>query len=320
MKKSSRLKLGLVAAMVSAAGLAQPALAADFPNQPIRFVTPYPAGGSHSLHAGVITSTAEESFGQPMISVIRPGGGGAVAAAEVARGKADGYTLLFGDPTINSLRPQIEKLPYKVDDFVAVARINYAPAIFVTSPAQPFDDIKGMVDWAKANPGKFVFSSDNVNGFTYTVFELLKARTGATMRGVELGGGGPAVTQLLGGNTMAYAGDSSVVGEHIKSGTLVALCVADTERVQSLPDVPTCIEEGFDVSFQFWRGVLAPKGTPEDVIATLSESFGKLVEDEGFLRLMGRIASDVQFLDHEAFAAALKEEQKTLAEAYGVKP
>lgn len=253
-----------------------------------------------------------------MISIIRAGGGGVVAATEVARAKADGYTLLFGDPTINSLRPQIENLPYKADDFVAVARINYAPAIFVTTSAQPFKTIKEMVEWARANPDKLVHSSDNKNGFTYTVFELLKARTGVSMRGVELGGGGPAVTQLLGGNTMAYAGDPSVVGEHLKAGTLKALCVADIERHKTFPEVPTCKEEGYDVSFQFWRGVLAPKGTPEPVVKALSDSFGKLVKDEGFLRLMGRIASDVQYLDHKAFAAALKEEQKALGEAYGV--
>lgn len=317
MKKPSRLKLGLIAA-AAVVGFAQPAMAETFPDKPIRFVTPYPAGGSHSLHAGVITTTAEEFFGQPMISIIRAGGGGVVAANEVARGKADGYTLLFGDPTINSLRPQIEKLPYTVDDFVPVARINYAPAVFVTAPAQPFKTMKEMVEWARANPDKLVHSSDNKNGFTYTVFELLKARTGITMRGVELGGGGPAVTQLLGGNTMAYAGDPSVVGEHIKGGTLVPLCVADVERLKAFPDVPTCREEGFDVSFQFWRGVLAPKGTPEAVVKQLSDSFGKLVQDKGFLRLMGRIASDVQYLDYQAFGAALKEEQKALAEAYGV--
>jgi len=116
------------------------------PDEPIRFVTPYPAGGSHSLHAGLITAVGESFLGQPLISVIRGGGGGAIAAAEVARSKADGTTLLFGDPTINSLRPQVEDLPYKIDDFVPVARINYSPAIFVTSPNQPFQTIKGNLE------------------------------------------------------------------------------------------------------------------------------------------------------------------------------
>ncbi|MCE8040412.1 tripartite tricarboxylate transporter substrate binding protein [Halomonas sp. MCCC 1A11062] len=286
------------------------------PDEPIRFVTPYPAGGSHSLHAGIITAVGEEFMGRPLISVIRGGGGGAVAAAEVARSTPNGTMLLFGDPTINSLRPQVEDLPYAMEDFVPVARINYSPAIFVTTPDQPFQTIGELVDYADDNPGDVVYSSDNRNGFTYTVFEMLKATADIEMRGVELGGGGPAVTQLLGGNTMAYAGDPSVVGEHLEAGTLVGLCVTDTERFEAYGDIPTCQEEGYDVVFQFWRGVMAPAGTPEAVIAELSDGFERMTQDEGFLRLINQIGSGIQFLGHEAFAEALGAEQAALREAY----
>ena len=294
------------------------AVASDdpLPDEPIRFVTPYPAGGSHSLHAGIITAVGEEFMGRPLVSVIRGGGGGAVAAAEVARSTPDGSMLLFGDPTINSLRPQVEDLPYEMDDFVPVARINYSPAIFVTTPDQPFDSIGGMVDYAAENPDELVYSSDNRNGFTYTVFELLKTNADVEMRGVELGGGGPAVTQLLGGNTMAYAGDPSVVGEHVVSGALIALCVTDTERHPDFEEVPTCREEGFDVVFQFWRGVMAPKDTPEEVIAALSDGFERMTQDEGFLRLINQIGSGIQFLGYQEFGELLKQEQEALREAY----
>lgn len=283
---------------------------------PIRFVTPYPAGGSHSLHAGLITAVGEGFMGTPLISVIRGGGGGVVAAAEVARSKPDGSMLLFGDPTINSLRPQVEDLPYKTDDFVGVARINYSPAIFVTSPKQPYKTLQEFVDYAKANPGKVVYSSDNRNGFTYTVFEMLKEQANIEMRGVEMGGGGPAITQLLGGNTMAYAGAPSVVGEHLKAGTLTGLCVTDTERYKSYPDIPTCKEAGYDVVFQFWRGILAPKGTSDAVVAELSDRFEKLTQDPGFLRLIGKIDSGIQFQGHEEFNKALAAEQEALRKAY----
>ena len=173
------------------------ALGDDFPSKPLRLVTPYPPGGSHSLHAGVIATVAEPYFGEPMISIIRAGGGGAVAATQIAEGDADGYTLLFGDPTINSLRPQVEKLEYTVDDFIGVARINYAPAVFVASPSAPFDDFKGMIDYAKANPNKLVYSNDTHNGFTYTVFEMLKVKTDTEMKGIIFGGGGPAARDMV---------------------------------------------------------------------------------------------------------------------------
>lgn len=283
-------------------------------DEPIRFVTPYPPGGSHSLHAGIITTAAEPHFGQSLISVIRAGGGGAVGATEVANAPADGLTLLFGDPTINSLRPQVEDLPYGVEDFVPVARINYSPAIFVASADAPFATMEEMVSFATDNPGDLVYSSDNLNGWTYTVFELLKARTGADMSGVEYGGGGPAIARLLGGETMAYAGDISVVGEHIESGALVPLCVTDTVRIEALPDVAACPELGYDVVFQFWRGVLAPAGTPPEVVAALSDGFEALMQDEGFLRLIGRIGSSIQFADHEAFGALLSQEITAMAD------
>lgn len=312
--------LTLLSASLAAASLtgANTVLADEshLPDEPIRFVTPYPAGGSHSLHASIITAVGGEFFGRPMISVIRGGGGGAVAAAEVARSTPNGTILLFGDPTINSLRPQVEDLPYAMEDFVPVARINYSPAIFVTTPEQPFQTIGELVEYARDNPDDLVYSSDNRNGWTYTVFEILKSTTDVKMRGVELGGGGPAVTQLLGGNTMAYAGDASVVGGHLEAGTLIGLCVTDIERYNVYPDIPTCQEEGYDVVFQFWRGVMAPAGTPDEVIAELSDGFERMTQDEGFLRLISQIGSGIQFQNHEAFAEALVAEQVALRKAY----
>lgn len=309
-----RAAMGALAAAAAAGG---PAFGQGaFPDKPIRLVTPYPPGGATSLHAAIITAVAEPFLGQPMISVIRAGGGGVVGTTEVARSAADGYTLLFGDPTINSLRPQVENLPFKVDDLVPVCRINFAPVIFVTRPDAPFQDFAGMVAWAKANPNRLVYSSDNVNGLTFTAFEMLKKGAGITGRGVEFGGGGPAVTNLLGGNTMAYAGLPAVVGEHIESGRLKALAVTAPERLARFPNVPTAAEAGTPITWLFWLGVLAPKGTPAERIRHLSDGFGKLVQDQGFLTLMGRINSSIQFLDHAAFATELAREQKELKELY----
>ncbi|GAA3947193.1 tripartite tricarboxylate transporter substrate binding protein [Allohahella marinimesophila] len=312
---SLALGLGLIVPSVAFAESVE-----DFPSKPIRFVTPYPPGGSHSLHAGIITTVSEGVFGQPMISITRAGGGGVVGAAEVANAKADGYTLLFGDPTINSLRPQVEDLPFEVEDFIPVARINYSPAVFVVRADAPFGTMKEMVEFAKKNPDELVYSSDNLNGWTYTVFELLKVKTDTKMRGVEFGGGGPAVTQLLGGNTMAYAGDPSVVGDHVASGALKALCVTDTEAWPAMPDVKTCQELGYDVVFQFWRGVMVPKDTPAPIVSKLSEGFAKLVEDPGFVSLISKINSKIDFADHEQFSklfAAEVDNMKAIADSTG---
>jgi tripartite-type tricarboxylate transporter receptor subunit TctC len=304
----------LCAASACLAGSA--AVAQTFPDKPLRLVTAYPPGGGTSLHASIITAVAEQHFGQPMISVIRAGGGGVVGASEVMRSPADGYTMLFGDPTINSLRPQVESLPFKVDDFVPVARINYSPVIFVAGPKAPFTDLKSMVAYAKGNPEKMVYSSDNVNGLTYVAFEMLKLRSGAPMRGVELGGGGPAIAQLLGGNTMAYAGLPVVVGDHIKSGAVKPICVTDDVRLETFKDIPTCREAGADIVWRFWLGAMVPKGTPPARIAFLSDGYRKMVEDPGFKSLITRIGSKIDYLDHKAFATVLAEEARDLRTLY----
>lgn len=306
----------LLSSLLLAVAVASGAVAQSFPDRPIRLVTPYPPGGATSLHAAIITAVAEPFLGQPMISVIRAGGGGVVGATEVSRAAPDGYTLLFGDPTINSLRPQVETLPFKADDFIPVARINFAPVIFVTRPDAPFRDLPTMVAYAKANPGRLVYSSDNVNGLTFTAFEMLKKEAGITMRGVDFGGGGPAVTALLGSNTMAYAGLPAVVGEHIEAGKLVPICVTATERLARFAAVPTCAEAGAPITWLFWLGVMAPRGTPPDRIQHLSDGFAKLVADSGFQTLIGRINSSLQFLDHKAFGEAVAKEQRELRELY----
>src|SRR5262249_2410455 len=203
-------------ATTATAALALTSAASAFPDNLRQLFTPYPLGGSPALHASIITTAAEPHFGQPMISVIRTGGGGVVGADYVLKSAADGHVMLFGDPNLNSLRPQVEQLSFSVGDFIPVARINYSPWVFVAKPDAPFGGtIKGMADWAKANPDKLIYSSDNLNGPTHIVFLLMEQKTGAKMWPLQLGGGGPAITNLLGSNTMAYAGDPSVVGEHI---------------------------------------------------------------------------------------------------------
>lgn len=311
----SRRAAGLGAALaIAASTMAGAAMA--FPEKPIRLVIPYPPGGASSLNGGVIATSAEPYFKEPMIPTIRAGGGGIAGAAFVVGEPADGHTVFLGDVTINSLRPLVEAdVPFAVSDFTPVARFTLDPLVFVASPSAPFSDMDGMIEYAKNNDD-FRYSSDNVNGWTYVAFKALEAATGVPMQGIEFGGGGPAVANILGGNTMAYAGAPSVVGEHIKSGALVALCAAGNERAPTLPDVPTCTEIGHEVVWQVWLGALVHKDTPADRVAFLRTAFAELVEDSGFQRLMARINTDVKFLGGEDWAPELEAEQARLLEIY----
>lgn len=322
MRKTISHKLAIVS--VSVLGLLATstsfAQATTFPDQPIRLVIPYPPGGALSVLGAVVATSAEPHFGQPMIALIRAGGGGATGAAFVAKAPADGYTLLMGEPTINSLRPQIENLPYKVDDFVPVARLTQSPILFVAAAEAPFSDLKGMVKFAKDKPNELVYSSDNKNGWTFTAFELLKKATGTQMKGIEFGGGGPAVTNILGGNTMAYAGDPSILADHVKSGKLKAICVADSVRFPAMKDVPTCREAGADFDWGLWIGIFARKETPADRLEKIRASFASLAKDEGFLRLLARTNSTLAYLDGAAFTEFVTQEQIALKQLYESMP
>lgn len=315
-----RLLAGLLAAGTACAMLtmtAEIAHADEFPSQPLRLIIPYPPGGAASLNGGVIATTAEAYFGQPMIPTIRAGGGGIAGAAFVLSEPADGHTVFLGDVTINSLRPLVEEgIDYEPEDFIPIARFTLDPLIFVASPDAPFSTINEMVEFARENPDEFVHSSDNVNGWTYVAFKALEAETGVDMRGIEFGGGGPAVANVLGGNTMAYAGVSAVVGEHVQGGSLVPLCAAGTERVSTLPEIPTCQEEGLDVVWQVWLGALVHKDTPDDRVERLRQGFDELVEDEGLLRLLDRINTDLKYLSGKEWTEELVVEQARLLEIY----
>lgn len=301
------------AATVCTIGALPATVAAEqFPDQPVRMVIPYPPGGALSVTGAVIATAAEAHLGQPMVSLIRAGGGGAVGATFVAKSRADGYTLLLGDPSINVIRPVLEDLPYTADEFVPIARFTHSPFVFVANKDAPFKSMKELVAYAKDNPGKVVYSSDNINGWTYTAFEILKREADINMRGVEFDGGGPAVTNVLGGNTLAYAGVPSVVQDYIASGTLTALCVSDTERYANLPDVPTCVEQGVDIKWGAWIGLFAPAKTPEDRVQRLRTAFNALAEDDGFKALMKRINADLNYLDQPAFSEMLSADSKAV--------
>jgi len=286
--------------------------AEDFPNQPVKLVIPYPPGGALSVTGAVVATSAEEHLGQPMLSLIRGGGGGAVGATYVATSKPDGYTLLLGDPSINVIRPELEDLAYEADDFTPIARITNSPFVFVANNDAPFKTMPELVSYAEEHPGEVVYSSDNVNGWTYTAFEILKRTAGIDMRGVEFDGGGPAVTNVLGGNTLVYAGVPSVVQDHIDSGSLTALCVSDQQRYEGLPEVPTCSEEGVDINWGAWIGVFAPSNTPEENIKKLRTAFKELSKDDGFNVLMDRINADFDYLDQPEFQQMLDADIKAV--------
>lgn len=305
MKEGTYFCLTLLALFILGSTLAQ---AQDFPTKPITLIIPVGAGGSHDLTARAVTSVAADYLGQPIIIQLKPGGGGAIGSDIVARAAPDGYTLLFGGPGWSTTFPAIEGRSKGPDDLMAVCRINYSPTVVVARSGLPYKTFKGMIEWAKANPGKLLFGHTGPWGQADLPWKLIMKQTGINTKVVPYDGGGPALLALLGGHIDVTAGLTAANLPHIKAGKTRALAVLDNKRETVLPDVPTAKEEGVDVVNLMWRGVLAPKGTPRPVIEKLAAAFKKMTEDKTVLSMINRFGDEIQYLGPDEFTQVWRSE------------
>jgi len=300
-------------------GVGQPLHGQEFPTKPVTLINPMGAGGSHDLTMRAVTSVAADYLGQPIVVQIRPGGGGAIGSELVAKAPPDGYTLLAGGPGWNSTLPAVEGRSKGPDDLVAVCRINYSPTILTARPDAPFKTFKEMIEWAKANPGKLIYGHTGPWGAADTPWKQIMAKTGITSKVVPHDGGGPALIAILGGHIDVTGGFSAQSMAHIKTGKLRVLAVLDYKREPDLPDVPTAIEEGVDVVYLMWRGILAPKGTPRPIIEKLATAFKKMTEDKSVIGMLKRFGDEVQYLGPDEFGKLWRQEyeaHKELARLY----
>ncbi|PYG31029.1 tripartite tricarboxylate transporter substrate binding protein [Pelagimonas varians] len=295
MIKSSLKKLAVAAGF--AAALLPSAALAEYPEKPITMVIPFGAGGSHDLNARVITSIIPTYLEQAMIVRLTPGAGGQKGTQEVANAAADGYTLLFTHNYVDMLQQYVENLPYDpLEDFIPIARVNYAPIGVVVRADSPYQTFEELVAAAEKDPGGIRMShSGNWGALFVPAAQIMKER-GISLNLVPYKGGGPAMQALLSGDADVTMGFPSTLGSQIESGTVRVLATAGAERM--FDDVPTFAEVGVEGDVGFMHRVLvAPKGTPDEVVAKLTTAFEALVEDKTFVRMMGRLNETIDLVD-----------------------
>jgi tripartite-type tricarboxylate transporter receptor subunit TctC len=289
----SKLGAALVALAAAAA-----ATAAEFPEKPVQLVVPYGAGGSTDLLARAISQVAPKYFSQPVVVVNKPGGGGIPGRFDVIRSKADGYTLLFGYGSGEDLVvPHQRAIPFNpLADFEPIARMSIHSVVFAVGTDSPYKTVGDLVAGGKAK-GALTASVATKGGAVDIAFLLLGKAAGVKVVTVPGSGGSDAITRLVGGHADFGGGHPSEVLPHIKAGRLRALCVALDQRDASLPQVPTCKEQGFDVvTAGSVKGVAAPKGTPKAVVAALESRFQKIAADPEFARIMADLGQPVNFM------------------------
>ena len=304
-----KLRNTVAAAMAVSLGLAGAALA-EYPEKPITVVIPLGPGGSHDLNARVITSTIPQYLGQAMIVQLSPGAGGQKGTQEVANAEPDGYTLLFTHNYIDQLQQHVENLPYDtMNDFVTVARVNYAPIAIVVRGDGPYQTYEDLIAAAKEKPGELRMSHSGNWGATFVPGAQVMMETGAEFNLVPYQGGGPAMQALVSGDSDVTMGFPSVIGPHVESGKVRVLATAGDERIYE--DVPSFTELGLGADTGFMHRVfLAPDGTPPEVIERLQEAFAALQEDTTYARLMSRLGENVAYIDGAAYQT-IRESQKS---------
>ena len=251
-----------------AAQLPATASAQTFPSRPLRFIMPYPPGGSSEILARPIAQEMTKFFGQPVIVDFKPGAGSTIGADTVAKSAPDGHTvvMMLSAHAINAtLMP---KLPYDtVKDFAPVTLVATTPLVLVANPGVPVNNVKELIAYAKANPGKLNFGSGGTGTSNHLAGEMFKAYTGTDMQHVPYKGTPAAHADLLGGQIGLLFDNIVAVMGHVKSGKVKALAVTSANRAASLPDVPTVAESGVP-GFEAvsWIGALVPTGTPKDIV------------------------------------------------------
>ena len=281
-------------------------MAQAWPARPIRLVVPFPPGGLIDNMARLVGSRLAQELGQPVVIDNKPGAGGNVGAAEVARAPADGYTLLMASPAL-TISPAIYKnLPYQPSQLAPVALLGRVPNVLLVNPASGIGKVQDLVGRAKAKPGQLNYASNGNGTSLHLSAELFKRRSETFITHVPYRGAAAAITALLSGEVdMMFDNLPSAIGQ-IQAGKLRALAVTTAQRSTALPDVPTLAEagmEGFNVSA--WFGVAAPAGLPAPVATRLADALQKVVQQPEVAAAMQRQGADPAFMDAASAAAAL---------------
>ena len=261
---------------------AAPAWSQSYPTKPVRLVVGFAPGGSTDVVARLVAKKLTDSFGQPVLVDNRPGASSNIAAQGVARAPADGHTLLYMTSTLVVNVSLYPKLPFSVlEDFVPVTPTVDIPCTLSVHPSLPVKSVKELVALAKARPGEISYGSAGNGSATHLATELFKSMAGIDLLHVPYKGSGPATNDFVGGHVQVlFVCSVALVKENAKAGRLRPLAVTSRERLSNLPEVPTMPEAGIKgYEATVWNGIVAPAGTPRDVVARVNRETAQAVKE-----------------------------------------
>ena len=272
--RSTLALLGLAAAMAQS-----PASAQAYPNRPVKIVVPFATGGPADVYARFIAQRLGDALGQSFVVDNKPGGGSVIGTDLAAKAPADGYTLLMMSNTHTVNETLIPNKPFQLmRDFVGVAPINYSDLVLVAHPSVSANNLRELLAQAKANPGKMNYASSGPGTPYHMAGELLKSMAAIDVVHVPYKGSSGARTDILAGQVQIMFDAITTMTEQVKAGKVKALATSGRTRSDVLPDVPTLSEAGLPgYEATIWLGLMAPRGTPQEVVNKLNDAVGKIV-------------------------------------------
>ncbi len=317
MKKSLSLIALVVVVAMALSGCsgskekAAPDKAAQFPTAPVSITIPYAAGGAADLMARVLEPSLAKRLGQPVVVVNKPGGSGAVAMLDTLKAKADGYTLVVASTGPGSITPILNNAGYTNQNFVPVAQVLDIPLGLCVPNDSPLKTVAEFFAYAKNNPNKVRVGTPGATLSQHITIQQMADERGVRLNLVPFNGGAESVTALLGGNVDAIFNVLTELTPHVKSGKFRLLGVTSAQRSSFAPDTPTFKEQGIDVVRGVWYSILAPKGTPPEVLKKLEGAVQESLKEDTVKQNFEKASLPLSYLSGEEFAQKWAKEYET---------
>ncbi|MDF3608208.1 tripartite tricarboxylate transporter substrate binding protein [Paracoccus sp. DMF-8] len=304
-----------VAAVAATIAFAASAQAADYPAQPIEIIVPYAAGGGTDLSMRVLAEALQKQLAGATVVVRNvPGGGGSIGTGQSLSARPDGYTLGTGAQGPITLLPHYGATTYAIDDTDFLQLIARNLWVVLACKDAPFQTFDAFLDHAGANPGTVLIGNSGAGGANHLSIEAFGRASDTSYEHVPFGGASEALTACAGGHIDAVTATPAEARPHIESGAVTPLFVMEAERIADLPDVPTATEKGIDFTWSSWKGVIAPKGLPEDVRSTLVAALSAAVQDPDFVARMQDMGETVDTRDGAAYEEMARKDSQMAEE------
>ncbi len=311
------IRLAATLSPIFLVAVAGPALSADFPVRPIRFVVPFAAGGTSDIIGRILSARMQDSLGQSLVVDNRGGAGGTIGTDIVAKATPDGYTIVLASNGTHAIVPYLYKaLPYDpIKDFAPISMVAITPTVLATNPDLPVRSVKELIALAKTKPGALAFGSSGVGSTSHLSGELLSAMAGIQLNHVPYKSASAAYPDVFSGRVPLIFDTALSMSQHIKANRVRPLAVTTPKRALNLPDLPTMSEAGVPgYAMTLWIAIYAPAGTPQPVVARLNKEIHRALSLPEVREQMAQSGAEVSFGSPADLLAATRADLLRMAE------